>query len=294
MAWMKIFTFGLAWFLMTTASASALVPEQQSGAESAAKVGQSTMHKMQTGAAMKSFTEGYDSDSALKISQDAIGRSLEGYQFQDRRGRTVSLADYRGKPLLISMIYTSCFHICPTTTKNLAKAIDTVNSAVGEDAFHVITIGFDVSYDTPERMRSFARQQGVSGAKNWSFLSADKAAMDRLTTDLGFLYTPSSKGFDHLIQVTVVDGEGKIFRQIYGMEVDSVLLTGAMRELVFGTSAVAFDLSTFVSRVRLFCTTYDPTTDTYKVNYAMIFGMSVGAFLLTITGIFLVYFLRKW
>ncbi len=244
------------------------------------------------GADMKPYGDSYDSDAALKISQAAIGRSLDGYQFQDREGRTVSLTDYRGKPLMISMIYTSCFHICPTTTQNLSRAVATVRSAVGDDAFRVVTIGFDARNDTPERMRTYARQQGVSREKNWTFLSADQATITRLTTNLGFLYTPSSKGFDHLIQTTLVDGKGKIYAQVYGIEIEPTVLTQAMKALVFGLEPASFNLSSLVNRVRLFCTVYDPTTDSYKLNYAMIFGMVMGLLVVTATGITLIRLFR--
>lgn len=292
MNWIGIGMSGLVWLMLTTTAAWAQTAAE---AEMHAAIQQpvSGMKAQHAGGDMKPYGDSYDSDAALKISQAAIGRSLDGYQLIDRQGRTVSLADYRGKPLMISMIYTSCFHICPTTTQNLARAVTTVRSAVGEDAFRVATIGFDARNDTPERMRTYARQQRVSREKNWIFLSADQATINRLTTDLGFLYTPSSKGFDHLIQTTLVDGEGKIYRQIYGMEVDPTVLTRAMKELVFGRTPVSLNLTSLVDRVRLFCTVYDPASDSYKLNYAMIFGMVIGVFGLMATAIVLVRILRQ-
>jgi len=241
---------------------------------------------------MKSFGKEFDSDAALQTSQAAIGHKLGAYSFHDRDGEEVTLSDFRGKPVIISLIYTSCFHICPTTTKNLARATKTARSAVGEDKFSTISIGFDVLHDTPERMRSFARQQGVAGEDNWSFLSADKATMTRLATDMGFMFTPSSKGFDHLIQTTIVDEKGEIYRQIYGMAFDPSILTEAMKELVFGLSPATLSLASLTDRVRLFCTVYDPASGTYKLNYAMIFGMIVGIFMLLVTGVFFYRFLR--
>lgn len=215
--------------------------------------------------------------AALKFSQAAIGRGLDGHTLYDRRGRAVKLTDYLGKPLIISLVYTSCYHICPTTTQNLARAIKRTRSAVGADAFNVVTIGFDTRYDTSERMRGFARQQGVGGEKNWVFLSTSKAAIGQLTANLGFLFVPSAKGFDHLIQTTVVDADGKIFRQIYGMDFNPGLLTGTMQELVLGRPGELLSLSALVNRVRLYCTKYDPSTGTYRFNYSMIFAMGIGA-----------------
>ena len=234
----------------------------------------------------------FNKASALKISQAAIGRTLTGYTFHDRRGRLVKLSDFRGKPLIISLIYTSCFHICPTTTRNLAHAVGVARSAVGKDAFNVITIGFDTLQDTPERMRAFARKQGVSYETNWAFLSANKSTITRLAADLGFFFTPSSKGFDHLIQATVVNTNGKIYRQIYGMNFNPGLLTETMKELVFGLVPKSLSLSSLVNRARLYCTHYDPSTGTYQFDYGMLFAMGLGAFVLTGMGIFLVRFLR--
>ncbi|MDQ6958790.1 MAG: SCO family protein [Mariprofundaceae bacterium] len=241
---------------------------------------------------LKSFGDDFDSDKALKNSQDAIGQTLSGYTFHDRNGKLVKLSDFHGKPLLISLIYTSCFHVCPATTQNLSRAIRTTRSAVGKNKFSIVTIGFDTLHDTPDRMRGFARQQGVSNVYGWKFLSADKPTITRLTTNLGFIFVPSPKGFDHLIQTTVVDKNGEVYRQIYGTDFDPSILTGAMKELVFGLSPATLSLSSLVNRARLFCTIYDPSTGTYKFNYAMIFGMSVGVLMVSITGFFLIRFLR--
>ena len=56
----------------------------------------------------------------------------------------------------------------------------------------------------------------------------------RLANNLGFLYFASAKGFDHLMQTTVVDANGKIYRQVYGMTFDTPLLVEPLKELVLG------------------------------------------------------------
>jgi protein SCO1/2 len=151
----------------------------------------------------------YERDDALEISQAAIARQLGDYSLRDVDGQPFDLAQLRGKPLVISMIYTSCHHICPTITRNLGDTIDVAQEALGEDSFSVITVGFDWKVDTPERMRQFAAGLGMNDVPNWHFLATEAGVVDKLSENLGFLFYPSAKGFDHLAQATVIDADGK-------------------------------------------------------------------------------------
>jgi len=231
----------------------------------------------------------FDEKTALATSQAAIGRMLEDVTLRNTSGKTVRLTDYRGKPLVISVIYTSCYHICPTTTKHLAKAVQTARAAFGEDSFRVVTIGFDTAKDNPEAMRSFARQQGVD-LPGWEFLSTDEASMARLAKNIGFLYFPSPKGFDHLMQATLVDANGKIYRQVYGMTFDTPLLVEPLKELVYGEQPGESAFAGLWSKVKLFCTTYDPANDRYRLDYSLFVGMFIG-FLIIASGVY--YLVRE-
>jgi len=234
----------------------------------------------------------FDEKAALATSQAAIGRMLEDVTLRDRSGKTVQLANYRGKPLVISVIYTSCYHICPTTTKHLAKVVQTARTALGEDSFRVVTIGFDTAKDNPEAMRSFARQQGVD-LPGWEFLSTDAASMARLAKNIGFLYFASPKGFDHLMQATVVDANGKIYRQVYGMTFDTPLLVEPLKELVFGEQPGEGMFTGLWSKVKLFCTTYDPANDRYRLDYSLFIGMFIGFLIIALGVFYLVRELRR-
>ena len=229
----------------------------------------------------------FNENEALRISQAAIGRELEALTLRDRQGKAVKLSDYRGQPLIISLVYTSCYHICPTTTRHLAKVVRNARQALGERSFRVLTIGFDTPKDSPEAMRVFARQQDVADA-GWEFLSADAASMDKLARNLGFIYFSTPKGFDHLIQATVVDAGGRIYRQVYGMTFEPPQLVEPLKELVFGTQPGEAALSSVWKKVKLFCTTYDASRDGYRFDYSLFFGMVIGLLIIGTTLAFLV------
>lgn len=234
--------------------------------------------------------QAYDRDEALAISQGALNNKLSGHKLFDVSGEEVNLEDYRGKPLLVSMIFTSCHHICPTLTRNLASVVEIAREALGEDSFSVITVGFDTAVDTPERMRTFAAEQNVV-ISNWDFLSADSETISALSEDLGFIFFPTPRGFDHLTQLSVIDAEGSVYRQIYGVKFDTPAVVEPLKELVFGKRSEAGLVEGWLNNVRLFCTVYDPHSGRYQFDYSIFIGMALGVLVL---GGIAAFIYREW
>jgi protein SCO1/2 len=231
-------------------------------------------------------------EQALRLSQAAIGQVLGDYTLQDSEGRPVRLSSLRGKPLLVSFIYTGCFSVCPTTTRTLKRAVESAMGALGPDSFNVASIGFNVPFDTPGALRTFAGQQGVY-FPNWLFLSPDAQTLEGLARDLGFSYAGSAGGFDHITQVTILDQRGRVYRQVYGDSFPLPQLVGPLRELLTGTAPADESLAGFIERVRLLCTVYDPTTGRYRYKYSILFEIFGGLMGLSAMLIFLVVELRK-
>jgi protein SCO1/2 len=233
----------------------------------------------------------YDRVSALTISQAAIGTRIGEYRLRDTRGQAFDLARLSGRPLVVSMIYTSCHHVCPMITRSLAETLSVAREALGDDAFSAVTIGFDWQNDTPERMRQFALQQGVEDVSNWHFLAADGPTVDALSRDLGFLFYPSAKGFDHLTQTTILDRSSTVYRQLYGVDLGTQALVEPLKELVFDTPRSAGLIEHWISTFRLFCTVYDPNSDRYRFDYSILMTIVIGVLCLGAIATFIV---REW
>lgn len=232
-----------------------------------------------------------DEPTALKLSQAAIGRTLDAtYRFTASDGKTVTLGDLRGKPLVVSLIYTSCYHVCPTITQTVERTVRVARDALGQDSFRVVTIGFDTPVDTPERMRSYARERGIDTA-GWYFLSTDAATIKALTRDLGFTYFVSPRGFDHLAQTTIVDADGKVYRPVYGESFAVPSLVEPLKDLVFGRRASTKNWDGWINGVKLFCTVYDPTSGRYKFDYSVFVAILTGLVSLGLVALFVV---RAW
>ena len=232
----------------------------------------------------------FNEDSALATSRGALGRRLGAHTLTAPDGTPVTLASLRGRPLIVSFIYTSCVHTCPIVTQTLERAVEVARDTLGRDSFRVVTIGFDAPKDTPERMAVFARGQGV-GDDGWLFLSADAETAAALTAELGFVFFRSPKGFDHISQTTLIDSEGRVVRQIYGPSFEPPALVEPLMDLALGRPLAGATLGGLIDRLRLFCTIYDPRQDRYRLDYSIFVGVAVGTFCLGGVAIFLV---RNW
>lgn len=228
--------------------------------------------------------------TALATSQAAVGRKVGDHEFLDPNRRSVSLAGFRGRPVLVSLVYTSCYHTCPLLTQRLARAVKVAHDALGEESFSILSVGFDTPVDTPEAMGMFARQQGIT-LEGWKFLSADAPTMRRLADELGFVFRSSAKGFDHLAQTTVLDANGRVYRQIYGEDFEATSLVEPLKELALGATSAQSALPGWIDRVRLFCTIYDPASGRYRFDYSIVVAAVVGTICL---GGVAAFVLRAW
>jgi len=112
-----------------------------------------------------------------------------------------------------------------------------------------------------------------------------------LTRDFGFTYVAATGGFDHLTQVTIVDANGRIFRQVYGESFELPMLIAPLKELVTGAPAPVQNLPALLERVRILCTVYDPLSGRYRLNYGLFIEIFAG---LSILGSVAWYLTSEW
>jgi protein SCO1 len=236
-----------------------------------------------------------DAAMALRDSQAAIGRQVGEHVLLDTQGRPVRLSSYRGKPLLVSFIYTGCFQVCPTGTRSLQESVQTLRKTFRAEHFNVLSIGFNQPADSPQAMRAFAAQHRIH-EPHWEFLSPPPHSVNALIRDFGFSYLATPAGFDHLLGVTVVDAQGLIYAQVYGEKFSADQLGEPLRLLLRGAPMPAqLSLAELIERVRIICTVYDPQTGRYKYNYGLIVEIAGGAtFIVAMLWFFTLELRNRW
>ena len=232
----------------------------------------------------------FDEAAALLASRQAVGREVRDLDFLTVSGRPLRLSELRGKPVVISMIYTSCAGICPATTRQLAGAVRVAHELLGPSGFTVLSVGFDTARDTPQALQAFATAQRVSDP-SWWFVTARPEAVAQLAADTGFWYAPGAGMFEHLIQITLLDGRGRVVRQLYGNEFSALEFTGPLRQAALGAPIAGAPVRSLLDRIRLLCTVYDGRLGRYRADYSLALGILIA--LTTLIGV-LVVVGRAW
>jgi protein SCO1 len=227
-----------------------------------------------------------DRDAALRASQAVVGSRPANYVFTSSEGARVDLAAFRGRPLVVSFVYTGCFQICPSSQQTLKLVASQAETALGKDRFALATIGFNLPFDAPAAMRDFARRQGLGGA-GWSFLTPEAAQLEALLADFGFTRAASPAGFDHLLQATLLDAEGRIVKQVYGETFEVTAFVEPLKALLAGTPLPVGGLDGALEKLRLLCTVYDPGSGSYRLDYALFAEMLGGLLVIVATAVFL-------
>ncbi|WP_206997301.1 SCO family protein [Trinickia mobilis] len=144
---------------------------------------------------------------------DITGNTQFGSDFSlpDSSGKVRTLADYKGKAVVLFFGYTHCPDVCPTTMAELSQAMQ----QLGPDAqrVQVLFVTFDPARDTPALLAQYVP------AFNPSFVGlrpADDAQLAKVTKDFRIYYakvpgkTPDSYTMDHTAASYVFDPSGKL------------------------------------------------------------------------------------
>jgi protein SCO1/2 len=126
---------------------------------------------------------------------------------EDQFGEASGLDRYRGKPVLVTMFYTSCPHVCPM----LISTIKFTESELSEQELadlRVLTISIDPERDTPEKLLETMERHHVD-ATRWSMVRSSPGDLRTIAGVLGVRYKKLADGeFNHTTRIILLDQEG--------------------------------------------------------------------------------------
>lgn len=191
----------------------------------------------QRGDAHNKHTGGHDASPQATADPNApamirANPNVPNLPFTNQDGETVHLSDLKGKPVLMSFIYTRCPMptMCPLTTKQFVNVQNQL-SAAEKQATALVLLSFDPEYDTPEVLRRYGVQYGVD-LTNLSLWTGDKQNVFDLTDSYNMWYKAEDGEYAHRTFSVVLDAEGKYVSDLRGADWDPKAAVELLRSLI--------------------------------------------------------------
>jgi protein SCO1/2 len=137
-------------------------------------------------------------------------RYAEDFALTDHNGKPRTLADFKGKVVIVFFGYTQCPDVCPTTMVELASVMKELGPQA--DQVQVLFITIDPERDTQQLLAQYV----PAFDKRFLGLRGDAAQTAKVAKEFKVFYakvpgkTPGSYSMDHTAGSYVFDKEGKI------------------------------------------------------------------------------------
>lgn len=161
-------------------------------------------------------------------------------------GKPLSLADFRGKAVALTFIFTRCPlpEFCPRMNAQFAE----IEAALAKDPAlyaktQLLSVSFDPEHDTPEVLLEYRERfmKGVKGVApgHWKFATGTVPNIKAFTGFFGLTYLKSGEQFVHSLATAVVTPDGKIFSIRRGNDWEAPAVVEDLRKAAAGESPKA-------------------------------------------------------
>ena len=143
-----------------------------------------------------------------------IGDEVPDFPLLNQAGKPIHLTEYRGRPLLLTFIYTRCPlpDYCPLTSKNFSEIYHKLQSVPESgDKPRLLTVSFDTEHDTPPVLREYAgRYMNPTDFSEWEFATGSPEQIKEITGYFGLSYYKESDQIIHSLVTALIGPAGKL------------------------------------------------------------------------------------
>ncbi len=145
--------------------------------------------------------------------------------------RRLSLADLRGKAVVLTFIYTTCADTCPLLTAKMASLQARLGPDFAQRVFFV-SITVDPERDTPAVLKGYGAAHGAK-FDGWAFLTGTPAEIREVAKRYGIFYKKTPRGdIDHTFLTSVIDPRGVLRVQYMGVRFEPTELLNDVRSVL--------------------------------------------------------------
>ena len=127
------------------------------------------------------------------------GLKAPDFALTDEEGRRVRMTDFRGRPTVVTFLYTTCEETCP----GQAQVIKGAFAELGRD-LPAVAVAVDPPRDTPARAQKFLVEQRMRKRLRFALGSRDELR----PVWQGFSVQPQQENLEHTGRLVLVDAQG--------------------------------------------------------------------------------------
>lgn len=131
------------------------------------------------------------------------------YALTDDQGRSLRMAEWRGKPAIVTMEYADCRFICSITLQRL-KDVQAAADRQGKD-YTFLVISLDPKNDTPEAWTEYRRTRELT-RDNWHFVTGTATDTPVIARRLAVHYWVYDGHIMHDFRLLRLDADGRIVK----------------------------------------------------------------------------------
>jgi protein SCO1/2 len=122
------------------------------------------------------------------------------FSLRDQDGRPIAMRDFRGRPVIVTFLYTHCDETCPPQAQQIKGALE----VLGRDV-PVLAIAVDPLNDTPQSARRFLLEQRMTGRMD--FVLGSERELRALWD--AYAIQPQTPTAEHQARIVLVDSAGR-------------------------------------------------------------------------------------
>jgi protein SCO1/2 len=195
-----------------------------------------------------SFSRGTDNsgDGTSKMRIPQPGDEVPDFMLTNQDGATIHFRQFRGKPLLLTFIYTRCPFpdYCPRMSYNFAVVMQNLkNSSQANAKAQLLSISIDPEHDRPADLHGYGERYARNldpKFQHWQFATGSPEEIRKAADFFGLAYNSKEGQIVHNLSTALIGSDGKVLKVYSGgdwtPEQVAADYVAATREPVTGTS----------------------------------------------------------
>jgi protein SCO1/2 len=128
------------------------------------------------------------------------GVRAPAFDLRDQNGRRVSMAEFRGKPVIATFLYSHCKDTCPVEARLINQAV----LKLGKPRATVVAFTVDPAHDTPASVHAFLRKEQITVPFHWVLGKWNQLK----PIWKGYAVTPQLDDAEHMARIVLIDKHG--------------------------------------------------------------------------------------